>query len=786
MDFGTTNSGAAVYDGRQVRLLPLDPASASPHVARTALYVTNDQKIAIGRQAVNRYFDDNAGRPVKMKKVWVGEVEVYGADMFYIADVYAWTDVLSPGRLFLSIKSGLRDPEYQGTVVGQFYYSLENLIAIYLSLARMRAERLLGQEVREVVLGRPVRFSIDPQADALAQRRLLESAFRAGFERVYLQKEPIAAAYHYAAGVIEPQNLLVFDFGGGTLDITVMHLDGGDGRQVLATGGLPVAGDIFDRRLVRARLPRHFGEGSSYGPVERRLPLPSWIYDIFSDWQRIFELQTPKNRTLLREIAKTSSDRPGIEALISLVANNYALQMFDVVEAAKRKLSAEMAAIIRLNGPSFEVTELVTRSDFEKIIRSEIQAIEKHLDETVQAAGLKPEQIDAVVRTGGSSDIPAFRYMLMEKFGASKVKASDTFSSVTSGLGIIAHGIEQGQIEAQAYTPVERQPDGKEMPRPNVSAVNLSLLQRRLITQEGSGDEANARQQANLIILLSDNRLRIAPLPAAGSSEARPEEMTGARPLAILAAEPDEPLLLTTSMYRFFLTTAGHLRDLQEVGLELAGYFQLKALEQIQVVTHWAFARQQPKLLLVTTFGFARAYQLDKMIESIEGPTPYRFDQPPPGAPAAVFGANADDQLVILLDSARGVRYPVGRLPQQGIQAINRRGDEQLAGATLVGEDEELLLVTAGGYGRRAPAGLVPIPPKANSRGRVLVARRPLCGLARLGDERQAWAITNRRWVALEPERLPLDENGSTRSSRLLKLAGDETIVSAFSIGCCA
>ena len=200
MDFGTTNSGAAVYDGRQVRLLPLDPASASPHVARTALYVTNDQKIAIGRQAINRYFDDNAGRPVKMKKVWVGEVEVYGADMFYIADVYAWTDVLSPGRLFLSIKSGLRDPEYQGTVVGQFYYSLENLIAIYLSLARMRAERLLGQEVREVVLGRPVRFSIDPQADALAQRRLLESAFRAGFERVYLQKEPIAAAYHDAAG----------------------------------------------------------------------------------------------------------------------------------------------------------------------------------------------------------------------------------------------------------------------------------------------------------------------------------------------------------------------------------------------------------------------------------------------------------------------------------------------------------------------------------------------------------------------------------------------------------
>ena len=127
MDFGTTNSGMAVYDGQAVKILPLDPANKNPYVARTALYVTNDQRITFGREAVNGYFDENIGRPVKMKRVWVGEVEVYGADMFYITDVYAWVDALSPGRLFLSIKSGLRDPEYQGTVIGQFYYSLENL-----------------------------------------------------------------------------------------------------------------------------------------------------------------------------------------------------------------------------------------------------------------------------------------------------------------------------------------------------------------------------------------------------------------------------------------------------------------------------------------------------------------------------------------------------------------------------------------------------------------------------------------------------------------------------------
>jgi hypothetical chaperone protein len=788
MDFGTTNSGAAVYDGRQVRLLPLDPEAPNPNVARTALYVTNDQKIAIGRQAINRYFDDNAGRPVKMKKVWVGEVEIYGADMFYIADVYAWVDVLSPGRLFLSIKSGLRDPEYQGTVVGQFYYSLENLIAIYMSLARMRAERLLGREVRQVVLGRPVRFSTDPEADALAQRRLLESAFRAGFEKVYLQQEPVAAAYHYAAGVSEPQNVLVFDFGGGTLDITIMRLDGRDGRQVLATGGLPIAGDVFDRRLVRARLPRHFGEGSTYGPDNRRLPLPKWIYDIFSDWQRIFELQTPENRLLLRDIAKTSSDRPGLEALISLVANNYALQMFDVVELAKRKLSADMATIIRLKGPGFNVTEMVTRSDFEKIIRAEILAIERHLDETVAAAGLKPDQIDAVVRTGGSSDIPAFRYMLKEKFGAMKVRSSDTFSSVTSGLGIIAHGIEQGQIEARAYTQSDRAAArqvtaGQETPRPNVSAVNLSLLQRRLVTQEGSGEEIAGASRYCLVILSAGNRLRIAPLPKSNSPASEQQQhQIGQRPLAILDTALDEPLLMITSRFRFVLTTAGHLRDLAEVGLEVAGYFQLKPQEEIRAMTRWSEARPQPSLLVATTVGYARAYQLNKMIESIEGPTPYQFNRKLPGVPAAIFGATPEDHLVLLLDSGRGVRYQVGQMPVQGLQAINRRDGEQLAGVDLVREDETLLLLTASGYGRRMEVRMVPVPPKANTRGRVLVARRPVCGLAQLDSGRQVWAITNRRWLALDPQQLPAAKEDSTRSWRLLKLSKGETIEAAVSL----
>ena len=144
MDFGTTNSGMAVFDGQAVHVLPLDPANNNPRVARTALYITNEQQITTGRAAINEYFERNMGRASKLQRVWVGEIEVRGGDMYYVDDLYIWMDVLSPGRLFLSMKTGLRDIHYTGTVVGPHFYTLEDLISLYLYVTRLRAEKLLG------------------------------------------------------------------------------------------------------------------------------------------------------------------------------------------------------------------------------------------------------------------------------------------------------------------------------------------------------------------------------------------------------------------------------------------------------------------------------------------------------------------------------------------------------------------------------------------------------------------------------------------------------------------
>jgi hypothetical chaperone protein len=781
MDFGTTNSGMAVYDGRQVQLLPLDPSNANPRVIRTALYVTNDQTVTVGREAVNGYFEQNSGRPVKMQRVWVGEIEVRGGDMYYVTDVYVWVDALSPGRLFLSIKSGLRDSDYLGTVIGPFFYPLEDLIALYLTATRLRAERLLARPLREVVLGRPVRFATDARADALAQDRLLTAALRAGYEKVYFQYEPVAAAYHYAATAAGPQNILVFDFGGGTLDLTVMRLQGAKERQVLATGGIPIAGDIFDQKLVRARLAPHFGEGSRYGARGRDLPVPKWIFDIFSNWQTVLELQTPQNRQLLQEIAQGARKPRQIRALISLVANNYSLQMFDLAEQAKRDLSQRIGAMMHLQGPGFNVYEMVTRSEFEQIIHGETQTIETHLLETVRASGLAPEQIDAVIRTGGSSQIPVFQQMLQQHFGAGKVQSLDTFSSVTAGLGIYAHAVEVGEIEAQGYTAAHRPFSEKAASQPNVLSVNLEMMQRRLALREGATGGEQVEQMA-LALLDSDGKLVVTTPPIARPEEKEAIPLAGlengktVQPRAALLATQDEPLLLVTSHYRFFLLSPRQLWELRELGLSPGHFYHFKANEQVCAFHPWRRLKKQEKMVLVTSKGYLRAYNVENLCESIEGPTPLQFDQPLPGVPLALFGANVEQEIVVVLDNSRAVRWPMNALPLQGVQVINRRPEESVVAALPVTAGAELILITAAGYGKRLPAGAVPVPARPNSRGRVILSRRDVRGVALLAPEEVIWLITTKGARPLTTDQLPSGDGSPVKADRAVKLAPGEEV----------
>src|SRR5512138_1536787 len=105
LDFGTSNSGVAISDDRQVRLLSIDRRNIQPEVVKTILYITREYQVYIGQEAVELYYRHNVNRLRRFVRKRVGEVEYRGADMFYVTDVFALVDELLPGRLLQYIKT---------------------------------------------------------------------------------------------------------------------------------------------------------------------------------------------------------------------------------------------------------------------------------------------------------------------------------------------------------------------------------------------------------------------------------------------------------------------------------------------------------------------------------------------------------------------------------------------------------------------------------------------------------------------------------------------------------
>jgi hypothetical chaperone protein len=433
IDFGTSNSGVAVYDGQHVKLLPVDPKNVLPEVIKTVLYITKDYRTSIGQEAVENYYRDNVNRHRHYVKQWAGEIDVYGGDMHYVRDIYVYVDELKPGRLLQYLKTALRKEGYAGTQIFERYFTVGDLAKTYLSLLKQRAEDVLGESIDSVTLGRPVKFAEDLEQDHKAQETLRQAAHEAGFREVDFELEPIAAALDYEQSIGKPQNVVIFDFGGGTLDIAVMRLGDPRKREVYASGGVDIAGSDFDRTIIEKRMLAHFG----LGRVKHHPEILEMIHAI-PDWMALPELGTPINKNILEKAIQAGTAPIQVKALQGLIYNDLAFTFYNRVEAGKIALSNDGATIISLEDKDIALWELYTRSQFETDIEHYLVDVEKVLLDTIARSGLEPGQIEAVVKTGGSSNIPLFTEMLARIFGKEKVKESNAFTSVVAGLAIKA------------------------------------------------------------------------------------------------------------------------------------------------------------------------------------------------------------------------------------------------------------------------------------------------------------------------------------------------------------
>jgi hypothetical chaperone protein len=357
------------------------------------------------------------------------------------------------GRFFQSIKTVLPDPTFTHTMINRKRFSAEDLVAVMLRYLRNRMEEHSQTTIRKAVIGRPAKFSADPEREQIAQDRLLAAARQAGFDEVHFEFEPVAGAHSYVSRSQGESLVFVADHGGGTSDFTVMRLraggkDGSSGPDapsiaqagdILATYGIRAGGDDFDAEIMWHRVVQMFGYGSSYESFGQYLPVPVHIYRIISRWDQIHFLKTMKYREELRYYLRTSDNPLAIRRLIKLVEENLGLFVSRAVEQAKIELSTEEIGLVAFQKDKLRIHEEIDHEQFNSYVAEWITSIGDAVDETLTRAGISGADIDVVFMTGGSSSVPAVRSILESRFSRQAlVGDSRQFDSVAEGLALTA------------------------------------------------------------------------------------------------------------------------------------------------------------------------------------------------------------------------------------------------------------------------------------------------------------------------------------------------------------
>lgn len=418
LDFGTSNSTLSLNCDGNVSLLGIDPFNKENTILKSVLYYEEEhKKFYIGQQAVDLYLENDAC-----------------------------------GRYVQSIKSFLPNKGFEITEIGRKTYKLEQLIAIILRQIKTRGEKLAGEEINDVVLGRPVVFSEDEEIDLLAENRLLSAAQLAGFKNIHMQLEPIAAALSYESKLQEGEEKLVLvgDIGGGTSDFTIVKATGGkqniksDRKEdILSTGGVYIGGNTFDSSIMWEKVTKYFGRHvkltSMYSNKDRcdeKIGIPISIFKQLCKWHYIPRLRTPKMMEDIRRYKYEADDKNSVENLENLIKDNYGYVLFKSIEKAKCDLSFLTESMISFKEKKLKIEEKLTIQEFENIIHPEVLKIESCVESAMRDAGVKAVNIDVIFLTGGSSNIPCIKNIFESKFGKEKLMQVDVFTSVAHGLGL--------------------------------------------------------------------------------------------------------------------------------------------------------------------------------------------------------------------------------------------------------------------------------------------------------------------------------------------------------------
>ncbi|MBL8634106.1 MAG: Hsp70 family protein [Myxococcales bacterium] len=426
LDFGTTNSAIASASDGQVQLtrFPLGPKTTETF--RSVLY-----------------FDPEEIGPDRRPLSIAGPEAI---------EAYLQAD--GHGRLLQSLKSYLASRLFKATHVYGHKFTLEALIGLIARDLRRFALAQFGELPERVVVGRPVRFvggreddsevdgSSEAEIEAYALGRLSHALRLGGFPSVVFEYEPVAAAFHYESRLARDELVLIADFGGGTSDFCLMRVGPGvraRGRtrqDILGTEGVALAGDAFDSRIIAHLIAPLLGKGSHYLSQGKRMPVPPWLYLRLARWHHMSFLKSRETMSLLDDIVRHAERPTAIAALIHLIDKDLGYRLYQAVERAKVELSsAPHSRVVFRDGP-LVLDEPVSRSDFESWIAPELLAIEQAVTTLLDKTQVRPEEVDAVFTTGGSSLVPAVQRIFARRFGEERLRSGGELTSVASGLAL--------------------------------------------------------------------------------------------------------------------------------------------------------------------------------------------------------------------------------------------------------------------------------------------------------------------------------------------------------------
>jgi molecular chaperone DnaK (HSP70) len=259
------------------------------------------------------------------------------------------------------------------------------------------SEKALNEDIQKAVITVPANFN--PAQIALVQ----EAGEEAGFDEVAIQKEPVAVGFAYAMEEEDDKTILIYDFGGGTFDVSFLKIEDGN-IEIIETDG--------DNKL---------------GGKDITNKLKEFIFDKILDEHDELDMFDKQS---------TNLSQKDYDMNLSKITNEAERVKIELSEY--EDVSISIANLINSDGSSFNIDFIITRKEFEDEI-SEIR--KKSIDivkNLINSSGINRSEIDEIVMAGGSSAIPSIRNSLKDQLGIEPKKSIDTSIVISQGATVEA------------------------------------------------------------------------------------------------------------------------------------------------------------------------------------------------------------------------------------------------------------------------------------------------------------------------------------------------------------